>query len=257
MNIDTIDIEKIKELSISAGEVIMRVYESPDIGIERKDDDSPLTKADLASSEVISSGLRGLYPEIPIISEEEVSAPYEKRKDWKQFWCVDPLDGTKEFIKKNGEFTVNIALMECGVPVLGVVYAPVLGEMYWSDGKSSWREVGGKKERIKASHPKDKFVLVGSRSHQTPDLLEFMEQKRQEYGEVELISRGSSLKICMVAEGSAHAYYRGGPTMEWDTAAGHAVVRTAGANLTQIDGVPFVYNKENLLNPGFIVCAKI
>jgi 3'(2'), 5'-bisphosphate nucleotidase len=252
-----VDIKKVVDIAKDAGKVIMNTYNSDDFGVEVKEDDSPLTKADLASTEVIICGLQENFPEIPIMSEETEDAQYEERKKWSRFWCVDPLDGTKEFIKRNGEFTVNIALVENGAPVLGVIYAPATGEVYWSDGKSSWKEVGGKVSKIQVSKPKDTFIVVGSRSHQTPDLLEFIEQKKKEFNEVELVSRGSALKICMVADGTAHAYYRGGPTMEWDTAAGHAILRTAGAELTQIDGSKFEYNKKELTNPGFIVHAKI
>ncbi len=251
------NIQKVIEIAREAGEAIMEIYKKGDFGVEAKSDNSPLTIADLAASEIILRGLRENFPEIPIMSEEEEDDPYEERKNWTKFWCVDPLDGTKEFIKRNGEFTVNIALVEDGVPLAGVVYAPALEEVYWSDGERSWKEVDGEVEEMVVSKPKDKFILVGSRSHQTPDLLAFMEEKKNEFKEVYLVSKGSSLKMCMVADGTAHAYFRGGPTMEWDTASGHAVVRTAGANLTQIDGSKFEYNKENLLNPGFVVRATI
>lgn len=250
---EQIDIQKVIAIAREAGEEIMKIYTLEDMGVEIKSDDSPLTKADLASTEVIITGLQKHFPKIPIISEETEDASYEERKNWSKFWCVDPLDGTKEFIKRNDEFTVNIALVEGGTPVVGVVYAPALGEMYWSDGEKSYKEVGGKVTEIRVAEPTDTFILAGSRSHQTPDLLQYMEAKKKEFGNAELISRGSALKICMVADGSAHEYYRGAPTKEWDTAAGHAVVRTAGGELVQINGEKFLYNKESLLNPGFIV----
>jgi 3'(2'), 5'-bisphosphate nucleotidase len=247
-----IDVQKVVDIAKEAGEKIMEVYNSGDFQVEIKDDESPLTKADLASSEIIIAGLKKYFPDIPIMSEETEDAPYEKRKDWSSFWCVDPLDGTKEFIKRNGEFTVNIALIEDRTPVLGVIFAPAKGVLYFSNQDGAWKEEGGVVSEISVSSPEKKLVVVGSRSHHGPRLAKFVEEKKKEFDEIELVSRGSSIKMCLVAEGVAHVYPRlGHTTMEWDTAAGHAIVVAAGGSFEELDGSRFEYNKPKLLNPGF------
>lgn len=247
-----INIEKLLEIAKNAGDEILKVYNSDDFNIEQKEDDSPLTKADLASNEVIKNGLIENFPDIPIVSEEDKEIDYQIRKDYNSFWCVDPLDGTKEFIKRNGEFTVNIALIKDSYPELAVIYAPVLDTFWWSDGNRAYKRVDGKTEEIKVN-PKDKEIItVASRSHIKPEDAEFYAK----FDVKESKSRGSSLKFCLVAEGSAQLYKRSGPTMEWDTASGQAIVEAAGGFVTLESGERFIYNKENLLNPGFIVAAK-
>lgn len=235
----------------AAGEAIMAVYEGDDFGTVTKDDNSPLTKADLASNRVILERLQTLTPDIPVMSEESKHLPFEARRDWERFWLVDPLDGTKEFIKKNGEFTVNIALIEGGAPVFGVVYAPALDLTYWAAaGVGAFK---GKDTRIEAlAYDGGTLKLVASRSHAgaaTEALVEELELDTS----VELVSIGSSLKLCLVADAQAHLYPRFGPTMEWDTAAAQCVAEQAGAQVRAPDGEALSYNKESLLNPHFIV----
>ena len=239
----------------AAGDAIMQVYESEDFGVETKADNSPLTKADLASNKVILEHLRSLTPDIPVLSEESKHLLFAERKDWTQFWLVDPLDGTKEFIKRNGEFTVNIALVENGVPVFGVVYAPALKLTYWAAaGLGAFRgDDVANSARIEAQdYGGGPLNLVASRSHAgaaTETLVKELEQTAP----VNLVSSGSSLKLCLVADGQAHLYPRFGPTMEWDTAAAQCVAEQAGASVREPGGGPLRYNKENLLNPHFIV----
>lgn len=231
----------------------MRVYESGDSGVTSKADDSPLTLADLAAHHVIVDGLDKLEVVYPILSEEASDITYKARSFWSRYWLIDPLDGTKEFIKRNGEFTVNIALIENGVPILGVVYAPVLDVCYYAA-----REIGAYVQRGKeaaqpiravAAQHGETIKVVASRSHadeRTHTLL-------AKLGVHECISMGSSLKLCLVAEGIAHFYPRLGPTMEWDTAAAHAVVSAAGGSVCDLSGAELRYNKANLLNPEFFV----
>lgn len=254
--------------ALDAGKSIMDIYTNPDsdFGIERKADNSPLTLADKAAHAVISTAL-SVTP-FPLLSEEGQEISYKVRSKWKAFWLVDPLDGTKEFIKKNGEFTVNIALIESGVPVLGVIYVPVRKELYFaadSVGAFKLTNVSStyqpaidelKQNAIRLPIPMGHqgMVVVASRSHQTEDTTTFIDNLRKQGQPVTLISSGSSLKICLVAEGSADIYPRFAPTMEWDTAAGHAIARAAGCNIYHIDGkTPIQYNKEDLHNPWFIV----
>lgn len=253
-----IDIEKIIDIARKAGEEIMAVY-AQDFSVEIKGDNSPLTLADQKSNGVIINSLKALYPDIPIISEETKLMPYEQRKNWNEYWLVDPLDGTKEFIKKNGEFTVNIALMSNNEPVLGVVFAPAKNMMWYGlKGTGSFKvnEDGSKTALHKGSDWLDlqKVNVVGSRSHMSEETSQFVEDLKKAGKEVDFVSSGSSLKFCLVAEGKADVYPRFAPTMEWDTAAGHAVVAIAGGKvLNWITKEPLQYNKENLLNPFFIV----
>lgn len=251
-----------------AGKLIMDIYTDPeaDFGIERKADNSPLTRADKAAHELISNVL-SVTP-FHVLSEEGQEIPYKERKKWNTLWIVDPLDGTKEFIKKNGEFTVNIALVEKGVPVLGVIYVPVRKEMYFSidsigafkiagidsTNQPSMDEMMQNAVRLPMSLGHQGIVVVASRSHQTEETTSFIENLRKQGQPVTLISSGSSLKICLVAEGTADIYPRFAPTMEWDTAAGHAIARASGCEIYHVDGkTPLRYNKEHLLNPWFIV----
>ena len=233
----------------------MEIY-AGEFDVELKGDDSPLTCADRASHEVIMAGLQQAFPEIPVLSEEGASIPYSERRHWARFWLVDPLDGTKEFIKRNGEFTVNIALIEGGRAVAGVVYVPALETLYYGVlAVGCWRQVGSAAAqpiRVREADPAAGLTVVMSRSHPSPQLAAYL----QGITVAEALPVGSSLKLCVVAEGKADLYPRLGPTMEWDTAAGHAVVEAAGGTVAQVDGAPLVYNKENLLNPFFIVRGR-
>ena len=262
--------------ALEAGDAIMEIYHTG-FEVAYKKDDSPLTLADKTAHNIIMQHL--LEFNIPILSEEGKTISFQERKDWKTLWIVDPLDGTKEFVKRNGEFTVNIALVKDGLPILGVVYAPDKELLYFAMQDLGTYKIanpdtirkfqnGLKTERItlkeiinsaqqlplveqKKAKP---YTIVGSRSHATPDLEQFVETKKEVFGEVDFIPAGSSLKICLVAEGRAHIYPRLAPTMEWDTAAGHAVAQYAGARIYEYEsGETLRYNKENLLNPWFIV----
>ncbi|QOP41552.1 3'(2'),5'-bisphosphate nucleotidase CysQ [Sulfurimonas marina] len=249
--LSSIDIEAIKALALEAGEAIMKIYVQ-DFAIEYKEDNSPLTEADLKANEIICSTLEKLYPNIPIMSEETQDAPYSVRKNWDYYWCIDPIDGTKEFIKKNGEFTVNIALIHKDTPVLGVVYAPVKEELYWAV-KDQGAFKNGIKLPLKINHnPEDKLLVLTSRSHLTQETKDFIASFDTK--KIEQKAVGSSLKLCMIAAGEADIYPKLGPTSEWDTAAADAILREAGKMVYQFDLTkPLVYNKEELLNPWFIV----
>ena len=250
--------------SIEGGHAIMKVYAS-EFSVEHKDDKSPLTLADKNCNEVIESFLKNTN--IPILSEEGAKIPYSERKDWEYSWLVDPLDGTKEFIKRNGEFTVNIALIHEGNPVMGVIYVPVKEDLYFAlDGMGSYKKsfcvdtIDDLENLISLScslpikSERDSYIVVGSRSHMTKETEMFFEKKKQEHGNVEVMAVGSSLKLCMVAEGKADSYPRYAPTMEWDTAAGDAICRMAGFRVLQYNSdKPVEYNKEDLLNPWFLV----
>ncbi len=251
-------IEPLLKAARAAGEEILEIY-ARDFEIEYKGDHSPLTEADKAANDVIMVFLRSAHAEIPIISEETQEVPSEERKNWTRFWLVDPLDGTKEFIKKNGEFTVNIALVENGRPVIGVVYRPVTDTMYLgAEGAGAWRISGGGDAEEISGGPhysgKDAVQVVASRSHLTPEVEAFVAELRAQGKQVDFLSAGSSLKLCLVAEGAADVYPRFGPTMEWDTGAAHAVATAAGKEVLNAETrEPLDYNKENLLNPFFIV----
>ena len=247
-------INEVAAIAQNAGDAIMEIYQK-DFDVEFKEDESPVTTADIKSHEVICAGLEKLALGWPLLSEESAATPWEERKQWKRYWLIDPLDGTKEFIKKNGEFTVNIALIEDGVATLGVVYAPALDTTYMAaEGVGSFKEHDGKKSELTLQRKPGKGLVrvVGSRSHSSPEFEEYI----QRFETIEIVSKGSSLKFCLVAEGAADIYPRLGLTSEWDTAAGQAVAEIAGARVTQIDGSPLQYNtKESLLNPFFIVSA--
>lgn len=250
--------------ALEAGDRIMEIYETGDFGIEAKADNSPLTIADTAAHEIIAARLK--KTPVPILSEEGKTIPYETRQQWNRLWIVDPIDGTKEFIKKNGEFTVNIALIENHVPIAGVVLVPALKELYFSS-----RELGSFKtscldhtislaERIKKSNQlplkqNDRpFTVVASRSHLSQETQDFIDALEAEHGKVDTVSKGSSLKLCMVAEGAADCYPRFAPTMEWDTAAGQAICNHSGCTVIDWETKSaLLYNRENLLNPWFLV----
>lgn len=242
------------EAAQAAGAAILEVYNQDRFEVESKDDQSPLTAADLASQAVIAEALKGHSSALPMLSEESLHAPFEERRQWRRFWLIDPLDGTKEFVKRNGEFTVNIALVEDGVPVLGVIYAPVLERMYGGGpGLGAWRRDDGVEASIRATGTaQDQLVVVASRSHMSPATEAFLEGLPAH----RLTGMGSSLKLCLVAEGTADVYPRLAPTMEWDTAAAQAVVVAAGGQVLDPAGVPLRYNKRDLTNPHFIVLGR-
>jgi 3'(2'), 5'-bisphosphate nucleotidase len=255
--VQTFDIKDTTDALIAlaklAGEAIMLIYQG-DIEVEHKADNSPLTAADRAAHEVIAEGLKRLTPDIPVLSEEGREIPYEERSGWRRFWVVDPLDGTKEFIKRNGEFTVNIALVEDSRVVWGVVYAPALDRAYWGGaGYGAYSSGGeGPVEPLKVAPASGaKPMVVKSRSHPSEELERFL----AELGPNEAVAVGSSLKLCTVAEGRAQLYPRLGPTMEWDIAAGQAVVEGAGGRVRTLEGDPFLYNKPVLRNGSFIADA--
>ena len=241
----------------------MDVYSS-DFSVEYKDDKSPLTLADRNCNEVIGKYL--IDTGIPFLSEEGIKIPFEERKDWEYFWLVDPLDGTKEFVKRNGEFTVNIALIHNQNPVLGVIYVPVKEELYFAlEGLGSYKinqniiidnieELISQSNRLPINYNRNNYVVVGSRSHMTKETESFFEEKQKEHGNIEVMEIGSSLKLCMVAEGKADAYARYAPTMEWDTGAGHAIAKYAGFTVKRYNSLDdVIYNKQDLLNPWFLV----
>ena len=258
MNIDQL-LAGVREAAAEAGAAILDIYADPDrFDTERKADDSPLTAADLAANRLLVARLQELTPAIPILSEESRQADWSQRRHWRECWVVDPLDGTKEFLKRNDEFTVNVALVRDHRPVLGVVYAPALGQWYFAaEGGGAWHQSGQQPaERITVASPPSgrAWKVVGSRSHSTPDVQAFVER----LGDAELVAMGSSLKLCLVADGSADIYPRLGPTSEWDTCAAHAVVAEAGGQVLDAEtGQPLTYNaRETLLNPHFIVCGQ-
>lgn len=247
-------IPELVTLARKAGDAIMDVY-ATEFERYEKADQSPLTEADLRSHEVIRAGLAEVTPDLPQLSEESKHAPYQERVSWTRFWLIDPLDGTKEFLKRNGEFTVNIALIEGGRPVLGIVHAPALQTTFVGDGTTAVRHnPAGEVSPIRCSPPQARTLrVVASRSHGSADTDAYLDRLGADF-DVELVAIGSSLKLCKVASGEAHLYPRFGPTMEWDTAAAQAVVESAGGSVVQLDGKPLVYNKPDLLNPYFLVC---
>ena len=254
-------VSDVARLCERAGRAILEIYDDPDgFDVERKDDGSPLTRADLAAHRILVDGLRALTPDVPVLSEESGDVPYAERAAWTRYWLVDPLDGTKEFVKRNGEFTVNVALIEvrdgAGVPVAGVVHVPVTGATYaGGEGLGAWRQADGTREPISTEPPGDGPVrVVASRSHRNPATDAFIAGLEARFGPVETASSGSSLKLCRVAEGAAHYYPRAAPTMEWDTAAAHAIVAAAGGVVWRYGTrEPLRYAKRNLLNPHFLV----
>lgn len=260
------------EASLKAGQAIRNIYNDPkaDFHVERKADNSPLTIADRCSHDIIAAALADTP--YPMLSEEGKELPYATRKNWHTLWIVDPLDGTKEFIKRNGEFTVNIALVTDGIPVCGVIYVPIRHELYFAaehigaykmlnistlEGISDLDTLLKQSQRLPLSEQHQHYVVVASSSHCTSETNDFIEELRSQHPDLQLVSIGSSLKICLVAEGKADIYPRFAPTMEWDTAAGHAIARAARAEIFQAHPTgntqPLRYNKEDLLNPWFIV----
>ena len=244
-------INPIVDLAITAGHAILEVY-ATDFDVQAKGDESPLTQADLASHRCIVAGLNALTPDIPIISEEEGLPAFAERSQWQRYWLIDPLDGTKEFVNRNGEFTVNIAFIDNGRPLLGVVHVPVQEKTYIGcEGHGSELRTAESVTAIRvAESSNDPVRIVGSRSHRGSSLDAFLDK----VGKSDMVPMGSSLKFCVVAEGRADIYPRLGPTSEWDTAAAQAVVEQAGGKVLELDGKPLSYNqKENILNPYFVV----
>lgn len=252
------------EAALAAGKRIMEIYDNESFDVDFKGDESPLTKADVASHNIIVSYLKNT--EIPILSEEGKHLPYETRKTWGTLWIVDPIDGTKEFIKKNGEFTVNIALVENQTPVLGVIYVPALKELYFASSElgsykieaitafSSIQEIINKANKLPLAIKKENFTVVASKSHLSKETEEYIQELEKEHGKVITISKGSSLKLCMVAEGVANEYPRFAPTMEWDTAAGQAICKYAGKTVLDYKTQKEMqYNRKELLNNWFLV----
>jgi 3'(2'), 5'-bisphosphate nucleotidase len=250
--------------ALEAGKAILEIYHSDDFEVELKGDNSPLTKADLASHNVIMSYLSST--DIPVLSEEGKLIPYSKRKDWNQLWIVDPLDGTKEFIKRNGEFTVNIALIENQKTLLGVIYVPAQGDLYFSTKDMGSYKVSvnledynidmflNQSKKLPLEREGETFTVVASRSHMSEQTEAYISEMRQKHGQVNLISKGSSLKLCMVAEGQADCYPRFAPTMEWDTAAGQAICEHSGFDVIDLETKKtMLYNREELLNNWFLV----
>jgi len=267
MNLNQLLKEAIKA-SILAGKKILEIYNNSDFQIEYKSDNSPLTIADKSSNEIIVEILKNT--KIPILSEEGTEIPFAERNTWEYFWLIDPLDGTKEFIKRNGDFTVNIALIYKSKPILGVIYVPVSTELFFADinfgafktyildiDNFDIDEIFLKSDKLPYKQVRNNYLVTGSRSHLSEKTQLFISDLKIKYPDLDFVSRGSSLKICMVAEGNADIYPRFGPTMEWDTAAGQAIVIASGAEFN-IAGTnnDLVYNKENLLNPDFIVERK-
>ena len=244
-------IDPVVELARTAGDAILEVY-ATDFDVQAKDDESPLTQADMAAHRVIEAGLLALTPDMPVISEESGLVEFEVRRKWKRYWLIDPLDGTKEFVNRNGEFTVNIALIDNGRPVFGVVHVPVKEITYIGcEGVGAEvRNVSGSTSINVANASRSPVRVVGSRSHRGASLDAFLDN----LGDFEMLPMGSSLKFCKVAEGEADIYPRLGLTSEWDTAAAQAVVEQAGGKVVELDGKPLSYNqKENILNPFFLV----
>ena len=246
---------RVVALAGQASSAILDVYGQDDFGTTAKADDTPLTLADLASHRIIIEALGQLTPDCPVLSEESPGISYDTRRVWTTYWLIDPLDGTKEFVKRNDEFTVNIALIEGNTPVLGVVSAPALGVTYYAarwHGAFKRLDSGNAERIVAADRPDAPLRMVVSRSHGNAELEAFLKKAPP----VESVPTGSSLKFCVVAEGVAHLYPRFGPTNEWDTAAAHCVVTEAGGSVTDLHGHPLVYNKLELLNPSFVVSGQ-
>lgn len=249
------DLLAVVEIAKAAGEAIMAIYSQDDFSVSHKGDNSPVTAADLAAHHVIVAALAARFAEIPVMSEEAAEISWDERRQWDTYWLIDPLDGTKEFIKGNGEFTVNIALIYQGIAIAGVVYAPALDTYYYgAKHLGAWRQKAGQESPLQGViHPRKPPIIVGSRSHLSHDVAEYL----QHFGDHKMLSVGSSLKFCMLAEGEADLYPRLGPTSEWDTAAAQAVLESAGGSVVCYDsGLPLTYNqKPEILNPYFIATA--
>jgi 3'(2'), 5'-bisphosphate nucleotidase len=258
--LDQIDVQDIVEIAKEAGLAVLKIY-NQNFDVKYKKDNSPLTVADKKANDIIVNSLNNLpinsllEKNIPILSEEGRSVSYDERKNWEYFWLIDPLDGTKEFVNKNGEFTINIALIHKDSPVIGVVYSPVLNTCYWAKrGEGAFKD--GKQLPLKIENKEDVYKIVASRSHMSTETKDFIDSIATDKEKV-VVSIGSSLKICLVAEGEANIYPRLGPTMEWDTAAAHAIVNESGSLLNRYtDNGAHLYNKKVLLNDWFVVTSS-
>jgi 3'(2'), 5'-bisphosphate nucleotidase len=252
--LNKIDINDIINIAKTAGKEALKIYQH-DFDVTYKDDKSPLTEADKKANKIICDALSQKYNNIPILSEENKTIAYAIRKDWQYYWCIDPIDGTKEFIKKNGQWTINIALIHKDGPVLGVIFAPVLDDIYYAKQGAGAFKNKQKLPLLINKNPKKQLTVVASKSHLSKETQNFINKLDSE--NIQQISKGSSLKLCMVAEGVADIYPRLAPTMEWDTAAAHAVVLEAGKKVLQFDdNKPLIYNKKDLLNPWFVVLGS-
>ena len=255
MGKEVIDLEVLGDLAKKAGKAILEIY-GTDFEVEQKEDASPLTLADRRSHQIIAAGLQAQYPEIPVLSEEGKEVSSATRKGWPRFWLVDPLDGTKEFVKRNGEFTVNIALIEGTTPTIGVIYLPVLDRLYVADIRQGCWEITATQARrlqVSSAMPAGAVRVLRSRSHPSPNLEALLEVLPS----YESVTRGSALKFCAIAAGEAEFYPRLGPTWEWDTAAGQAIVSAAGGVMVTPNGEPFTYNKPSLVNGPFLAAASL
>lgn len=250
-------LDEVASIAGDAGQRILDIYQRP-FDVDHKDDGSPLTEADRAAHELIVARLRALTPDLPVLSEESKGIDYGQRSAWRRFWLVDPLDGTREFVKRNGEFTVNIALIDNSMPVLGVVHVPVTGVDYLGQhGRGAWKRQGGVQTPIRVRpYRGGRATVVASRSHRGEQVDRFLQRLAAREGEYDTSSFGSSIKLCLVAEGAADVYPRLGPTSEWDTAAAQCVVEAAGGHVTNLAGQPLAYNKPDILNPWFIVTGS-
>jgi 3'(2'), 5'-bisphosphate nucleotidase len=254
--LDTEQIKKIIEISVDAGHAIMEIYKT-DFNIEIKDDQSPLTKADISSHQIITRSLKKLTPNLPILSEESKNISYEERSKWKMYWLIDPLDGTKEFINRNGEFTVNIALIYRNRPVLGIIHIPAYKETYWGHNHYGSYFINSDSVQKKISVSKrnrNKIKVIASRSHKSKNLSSFLKN----LGNYEVIYAGSSLKFCLIARGQVDIYPRLSPTSEWDIAAGEAILSNAGGTLRTLNNKVIIYNQNiDFINPSFVASNNI
>ncbi len=250
-------LDQVLEIAVLAGQEILDVYEN-DFDVDYKGDGSPLTIADRRAHTVIQKNLEKIVPKIPVLSEESTPEVFEQRQNWNRFWLVDPLDGTKEFVKRNGEFTVNIALIEDNRPVLGVVHTPVSSISHFAAEGAGAFKINAQGERTAIcvrEAVKGQVTMVASRSHSGVEVDRFREAVELDFGPVQIASMGSSLKLCLVAEGAADIYPRLGLTSEWDTGAAHCVLNVAGGSVVDLTGHPLVYNKPDILNPWFLACG--
>ena len=251
-----IDLNDLIKIIYEAGSNVMKIYRSSDFEISYKHDTSPLTLADKVSNDIICNSLNELYPQIPILSEEGIETPFSERKKWESLWLVDPIDGTKEFIKKNGEFTLNIALIKKNKPVLGLVYAPCIDKLWYGNEQGSYLIFNGKKSKIHVNRKNNnnEIDIVSSRSHSSPLIEKFLSQ----FKNYNIVNMGSSIKICLIADGGADIYPRLAPTMEWDTAAAHAILKYAGGTLTDLNtNKEMIYNRKNLKNSNFVANSSL
>lgn len=256
MSLSPIQLETLKQISRDAGQAILDIYQRDDFDIQHKGDNSPLTAADLAAHQIIEQGLSALTPEWPQLSEEAADIPFSTRQHWQRYWCIDPLDGTKEFINRNGEFTVNIALIDQHQPVFGIIYVPVSDELYWGDRNGAWKQTGqNNAERIHCRVLGEQLTLIASRRHGQKKNDALLGPLVGRFNKVNTVNKGSSVKMCLIAEGQADIYPRLFPTSEWDTAASQAIIEAAGGQLVDAHTLhPLRYNlSDSLENPWFIV----